>query len=464
MRVALVLDNPKRDLNGLLIVAHHLLSAGNEVVVVPMYQQGYDVPLLAPDAIVVNYARPVNARLLASYREMGIPVVVMDTEGGVLSESGSDAPENWARSFRERGTAGLVDRYLFWGERLHDAFRRYSGMGTEQLKVTGCPRYDFCSTTWRGMLSHARSGFVLVNTNFSALNPAFTRSEAEEIRAFEKAGWERDYTRMLFSELAAVYPRYLDSIDQAVRANPDRMFLVRPHPFENAGFYRERFAGLDNLVVDGAGDVLNVIAHSECVVHLNCGTAVETLLLERTAVSLEFLNTERLRAHAPLPSRISCSASSQDHLHCLIRQPSLRPAPAVRAALYASFARPWFHDIDGDAGARVARAVLEVAAGRGVRRSLRRSIKGGAPEASFGQLAQGLAANLAGSLRVASWRARHAPARAEKLVSAAQVRAAMSGLQAHAGCKPLHVEQARHPVTGVALASVIVRPFPVDMN
>lgn len=99
MKVALVLDNPRRDLNGVLLTAYRLLRLGVESYVVPMYVQGYDIPLLGPDAVIVNYARTTNRELLQTYRALGILVLVMDTEGGIFSESGSDSPENWAKFF-----------------------------------------------------------------------------------------------------------------------------------------------------------------------------------------------------------------------------------------------------------------------------------------------------------------------------------------------------------------------------
>jgi surface carbohydrate biosynthesis protein len=459
MRIGVVLDNPKRDLNGVVLVANHIARAGHEALIVPMYQQGYDVPILGLDALVVNYARPNNAALLRSYRHLGVAVVVMDTEGGVLSESGSDAPDTWARSFRARGLHACVDRYLFWGERMHQAFVRDSGLPAERLVITGCPRYDLCSPIWRGLLTYPRSGYILVNTNFSALNPAFSGSVDAEIGMFERAGWDRAYTEYLFAELKEVYPKYLDSIESMACADRSRLLLLRPHPFENAQFYRQRFAGVPNVVVDADGDVLHVISNADCVVHLNCGTAVETLLLGKTAISLEFLNSDRMRRHAPLPSQISCAASSEEHLQRLIRDPGSRPSTETRMELFARFVRPYFHDIDGQAALRVAQHAIAAAAERTRprRRSLLCAACGGVQRPRTGQLLQGLASIAAGSLAVSRWRERASPARAAKAVDAEDVKATLTRLHAVAEVSPqLTITQAQHPYTAAQLASISV--------
>src|SRR5512134_117776 len=103
MRVAIIVDSPKRDLDGALLTGYQLAHRGVEVLLVPLYQQGYDLPWLRPDGVVVNYVRENNRELLATYRSLGICVMVMDTEGGVLSDLGLDAPSNWAREMRRSG-------------------------------------------------------------------------------------------------------------------------------------------------------------------------------------------------------------------------------------------------------------------------------------------------------------------------------------------------------------------------
>ena len=459
MKVALVVDSPKRDLAGLVLVAHELLKLGAEPVLVPMYQQGYDVPLLAPDAVLVNYARPTNQALLAGYRSLGIRVIVMDTEGGVLSESGVDSPANWARHFVERGLAAGVDRYLFWGPRVRDAFAEAGALASERLLVTGCPRYDFCSAPWNGLLRYPARGFVLVNTNFSAINPQFTRSADDEIEVFTKTGWSREYTLALFEELRAVFPRYLDAVAGLARRNPQRRVVVRPHPFEDAAVYRRRYAEFPNVTVDPAGSVLDVLNAADCMVHLNCGSSVETLLLGKAPISIEYLNTSRMRSHASLPASISCHARDETDLDRLVDSPSERAARLDGAALRSRYIEPWFHTIDGRASARVASAIQDTvgAESRRVRPSLRRAAAGGVARPSRGQLAQGVASHVVGSRAVASLRSTVSRARRHKAVEPAAVTELLHALRAcDAGRAPARAEHARHPLTGARLSSLCV--------
>jgi surface carbohydrate biosynthesis protein len=459
MKVAIIVDSPKRDLDGALLTAYQLARRGAEAFLVPMYQQGYDLPWLRPDGVIVNYARENNRELLAAYRELGICVMVMDTEGGVLSDAGLDAPLNWARAMRDGGLAGYVDRYFFWGPRLYEAFRAESGMPADALHVTGCPRFDFCAQPWRRLLEFPARGYVLVNTNFSAINPGFTRSLASERAIFRQLGWADTYVERLFGDLEAVFPRYLDTLERLARRLPATRFRIRPHPFEDEAIYRKRFGQIPNVTVDGAGNVLPAIANAACVLHLNCGTAVESLMLGTPAVSLEFLNSETMRSHAPLPSRVSTAAGSLHELEELVAAAeALKERQSGRhAELFDRFLRPWFHLRDGRAAERVAeQAIAAVAARRKPRRSARASLFG-SRRPSAGRLLSGLACNLLGSYRASRLAGLGVPQRRAKALPVEAARSGIARLHSVDGAtSALSVARARHPVSRLAMASIRV--------
>ena len=75
-----------------------------------------------------------------------------------------------------------------------------------------------------------------------------------------------------------VFANYLVEIGRLAAARPDRQILVRPHPFERE-VYRTALGQHANVVVDGAGNVLDMIQNAAAIIHLNCGTAIEAVLL-----------------------------------------------------------------------------------------------------------------------------------------------------------------------------------------
>lgn len=135
MKIGIIVDNPKRDLNGCSLLAYELGKKNHEVFLIPMYTQGYDIPLLALDLVVLNYARLTNFELIKIYRKLGIKVVVNDTEGGVLSESGLNSPKNWAHFMKSSQIFRYLDGYTFWGENVYNAFVEEGVLGREQLII-----------------------------------------------------------------------------------------------------------------------------------------------------------------------------------------------------------------------------------------------------------------------------------------------------------------------------------------
>lgn len=457
-RIGFVVDHPKRDLPGGAMLAHALGRLGIETALVPLYDQAVDVPLLGLDALVVNYARPVNLELVRGYCDSGLPVWVLDTEGGVLADDGANSPDRWAAYMRDSGYAKLLTGYFFWGSILHEAFQRHSSMPHDTLHLTGCPRFDFTAARWRSLLEFHRDGYVLVNMNFPLVNPLFAESAATERETLVAAGWKADYVDRLIEDSRKILTGFVAQVQRLSKRHGSLEFLVRPHPFENADHYRTAFAGLANVEVDGQGSVLNVIQHSRCILHVNCGTSVEAVMLDKLPLSLEFLNTEHMANHSSLPSRVSMPVSSEAELDAL-----LADLPAANARFdyrghYDDLIRPWFHLNDGQAATRIAARLDAATRIRVGRVSLRRSVASSRLRPTVMQRLQAIAGNLAGSYSVSRLRASHAPQRRVKQLDAdfvdsllAQIGAVDAGLRCRA-------QRARHPVTGLPLASLLVCP------
>ena len=452
-----ILDHPRRDLPGAVTFAHAAVRRGCDAYLIPMYEQGTDVPLLQLDALVVNYARPANIDLVKSYTSEGLPVFVLDTEGGILTEAGTNTPERLGTLLRERGFDRTLAGYFFWGSRLRDAFIGRSGLPDDKLVVTGCPRFDYAAPRWRSALTHARRDFVLMNASFPLVNPLFVNDATIERAAVVSAGWDEKYITALTEEVAEAFHQFKAITARLARDLPGQTFLVRPHPFENHETYQREFAGLPNVVVDGAGSVLNVIANSTCMVHLNCSTAVEAVMLDKLPISLEYLNTPRMLGHAPLPSRISRQAKSYEELAEIVSRPQEHAAEFPFDEVHRASIYPWFHANDGAAAERVVDALLARLGPGPAPTSVARSLAASRTSPRLSQRVQSLAANVVGSLATGTVRASVKGVRREKFFSASHVAQALAGLGAIDGAAAPRVKHARHPWTSVPLATVAVR-------
>jgi surface carbohydrate biosynthesis protein len=459
-KIGLVLDNPKRELYGTMLLAYQLARRGHKAYIIPFYHQSFDAPLLGLNAFVANYVRQANVELLGVLRGMNTLIAVLDTEGGVLSGKGLNSPPNWARHIRESGFGSALDLYFFWGPLVCEAFKKDSGMSNDSLFATGCPRYDLCVDKWQPLLEYDDQGFVLINTNYSGINPKFSGSHGDELKAFVAAGWDEAYARDLIANWSEVWANFLETLEKLFTAMPNERFLLRPHPFESPAPYQERFARFTNVRVDGTGNVFNMIAKSKLTLHLNCGTAIETLLLGKLPVQLEFLNNTMQATHTPLPGKISHRVNSIEELVEVVRAPEKAKAAFNSDAIYREFIHPFFGERDGQAAIRVADH-LETALNANSAKpkvSFLQTLFGSTKTLSPKRLAQGALTHLMGSLFAENLRSNLNPRRLEKrlVLKEAQVLLdKIAKLDGFSGNK-LQVSRALHPFTGLELETLVI--------
>lgn len=353
-RVCLIVDNPLRDLDGLVLLGWQLARRGVDAWLVPMYEQSFDVRVVDADLVLVNYVRANNLDHVMAYRREGIRVGVLDTEG-----VGGKTPAEFAALVAASGGAAAVDLYCVWGVAQQQALVEVGAVPQDRIQVTGCPRYDYCAPPWKNALPLPAEapGYVLVNTNFPVINPRFSDGADNEMANAVKAGFSREFAESYVGDARLAHAGMLALMDTVLTRWPGQRFILRPHPFESHECYRplERHA---NFALRQEGTSVEWLNQARALLHLNCSTAVEAAMLGKPALSPGWLDTPTL--HVPGPSSVSrLAASSEELLEALDavlcssmpvdeRQNS-QPMRALQAL---------YHEIDGHAAERVALAII----------------------------------------------------------------------------------------------------------
>ena len=356
VKVCLVLDNPLRDLDGLILLAWQLAARGAEAYLIGMYEQAADVAQIGADVVVANYVRANNRDLLAAYRRRGLRTVVLDTEGAPGNSS-----DMLADSVRRQRASNLVDEYLVWGSDQRATFVRSGAMPANRVHATGCPRFDFCADPWRRTLDCPQGvepGYVLVNTNFPIVHPRFSGSVAHEVAGAVAVGYEAGFVDRYVVEARRAHAAMLECVAALSRRLPNVRFVVRPHPFECAEPYR-RLESAGNVHVRQDGTAIQWLHYAAALVHLNCSTALEAVMLDREPLCPEWINSEDLYLDGPTrvsrrTPNLSALAESLEALavgHSLGRDPSL---DAARTDLIERL----YLAADGRAAARAAERIL----------------------------------------------------------------------------------------------------------
>ena len=127
-RICLIIDNPLRDFDGIVLIAAYLMMKNFEVFIVPMNAQNSDALSLNPDVVLVNYIRKNNLEILNLYKNRGIKVAILDTEG-----VGKWWPKH-AQILRDMKADKVVDQYYCWGKEQHDHLVSSESLDHKKIK------------------------------------------------------------------------------------------------------------------------------------------------------------------------------------------------------------------------------------------------------------------------------------------------------------------------------------------
>ena len=365
-KICLVLDNPGRDLLGMGLLSYQLALRGAQVAVVPMYDQLPHVLRERPDVVVVNYARKANRRLLERYKKLGIGVVVLDTEGGILRSEYREL----LNIVLESGGTSMIDDYFLWGNRQFRAFQQQFGDGGPHLHLTGCPRFDLYSTEWNRLISDPPSGdrdYVLFATSFPLNNPRFTTPEQEIRNVQETMGLDSETMRKALQAANQALDGFLSLVRESCIRFADVRFVLRPHPFESETIYAARLSDISNLRITREGNLNTWLKQAKCIVQLNSSVAFEAGLMEKPVISLEMFQNANLEV--PVASDCSLKATSQaDYWELLAHLLGRAKHGWVEAGLLAArlaleqAISDWIYAHDGRSAERAAERLIMILA------------------------------------------------------------------------------------------------------
>ena len=358
-RVALIVDHPLRDLDGMVLVALRLASSGVTSYLVPYNVREPELWELAPDLALLNSARNRNDALIAGLADSGCAVVVLDTEGGVTP--GVEYYLNLVSSNAE--VRGRVAAYLSWGSNVATGLIDRGLFEPAQVRVTGNPRFDLYSRPWNGPNGAPEgtggSHVVLFAGNFSIGNPGFG-----SVEAVARAQVQNE--RFSPEDVEAWQTKQIQALDGLVKlANltaetfPETKVVVRPHPFESMVPYREQLRDLPNLQLTREGSIRFLLARTSLVVQRGCTTAIEAALTGVPALSARWLP---MHWEIPSTEAVSVPCDSPDDVLDAVRalvNGQFRVPPAVTAGLQQVIGA-WFRAADGSSHERVTDAILDV--------------------------------------------------------------------------------------------------------
>lgn len=223
-------------------------------------------------------------------------IVNLDEEGAIDFPDGS--------TLRNRYTKKLFDaseRVFLWGNYQYDLVKHLVS-DNQKVIVSGHPRFELLKQPYHYLYNsevhrlRKRFGdFILINTNFGFGNNikgdnfVFTNYSSrfvniKDIIAFDKIKTET----------------YLSLVHRLIQETKLHI-IFRPHPEEDQTIYKDAFINYDNVTVINEGSVVPWLLSSDIMIHPDCTTSIESLMLGKKSISYLPLNyNENLVTKLPL--------------------------------------------------------------------------------------------------------------------------------------------------------------------
>jgi surface carbohydrate biosynthesis protein len=353
--VAFVVDHPSRDLGGLVLTATELCRQGITCHLVPLNLMHDQLWTLAPDVVVLNYARPSHARLACDLMDAGIRVGVLDTEGAAWETAEAYSELLWT----DRALFHRLSFVCMWGPVLARHLLEMGLITERQVAVTGGPRFDYYHPSWRQAFDDGPvtdRPVLLINTNFSFSNPRFASAARNREHLQQEQGLSAERLEAYCAAEQAAMEGMIALARSLAHDFPACEVVLRPHPFENHAPYIE---GLEHagVTVDGEGPVQRRLLASKVVIQRSCSTAAEAAMAGVPTMSPQWLPAPALVDFAEAVS-IACPSYEQlrDQVAAVLEDNGEGGAETTTACARLA---DWFGPLDGQAHRRVAETVLQ---------------------------------------------------------------------------------------------------------
>jgi surface carbohydrate biosynthesis protein len=195
-----------------------------------------------------------------------------------------------------------VSHVFAWGQENVDLLRQYPALPANmQIHITGNPRGDILRGEMRPYfetevqrLRNLHGNFILINTNFSDVNPFIgsiglfqpeKKGGGKARRGQSGIGMSRAFAEELWDHKQAILRDFTQLIPALEHAFPDLNIVVRPHPSENHEIYHDIAAQCERVAVTSEGNVIPWLLAAKTMVHNGCTTGLEAYVLGVPAIS-----------------------------------------------------------------------------------------------------------------------------------------------------------------------------------
>ena len=223
-----------------------------------------------------------------SYKRNRFSILWYHEEGGIYSGN----EEKWKIVLRELLDPRRLssdDHMLCWGRFQKEFFDSFQT--DTPSTVVGGYRFDLRQeSTLRRLLNKTSrvklKDYILVNTAFSNGNHYIPR-QALYKEDQERFRGDEEYKFRLLDEYSDDIKKmgyFCEMLSHVMRNNPDKKFILRPHPTESIEFYENAFHEFDNIIITKEFSAVEWISGCSLLIQNGCTTSVEAHFLQKPVI------------------------------------------------------------------------------------------------------------------------------------------------------------------------------------
>jgi surface carbohydrate biosynthesis protein len=347
-KVSLILDNPIRDINYIVLIAMHLAKNNCEVTIVPTNMRHYELLHTEPDYVLYPHQRHQSSLEICILEDLGIDIGVLETEQHV-----SDSYYLNYQTPKDKNLLKNTLHMFSWGYNFADLLKNKNLYTDNQIQVVGNPRFD--SYFFESKKLREKETKLLIGTGFGIANPKFLSKKQQKKAFLNENMSEDDYLRY-----QDVHQNCFDMLIELLSSNfftsKDHIEL-RPHPYEDEKIYKKK---LKNIKVDNSKTLDKQLLTTESYLHYHSTSSIDAAVLKVPSINLDWFPIfQRLHSSTRFMEKISYQPSSLTELKDLKDQISdsrLKPKLNLDDRIFEEF----FYKIDGKSHELISEKILEI--------------------------------------------------------------------------------------------------------
>jgi len=233
-----------------------------------------------------------------SYKDHNFSIFWYHEEGGIFGAG----EENWKtilKEFLDPTRLAEDDLILSWGEFQKDFFKSLEPKSS--IHVVGSCRFDaHKGSALRSLLEEGSRvkdrDFILINTNFSSGNhflpdqAYFKQGQLDT----SNSSINKEILKGEYHEDIKMMGYFCEMLSYLAQKNPEKKFVLRPHPTESKEIYQNTFHDFPNIKITNEYSAVEWIERCSVLIQCGCTTAVEAYFLDKPIISYYPFDTKHL--------------------------------------------------------------------------------------------------------------------------------------------------------------------------